>query len=340
MRGPVLGGLLLFACAHTPGAAGSPDALRRWVLPGATGEVTLDYLLFDRVKGRLWIPAANTGRVDVLDTQTDTLLDVEGFAVVEREGKRGKRLLGPSSAALGNGVVFIGNRGSSEVCTIDEQSLRRHGCVHLESPPDGLAFVAATQEVWVTTPKTQTLTILDASSPQKPVVKETVSLPGDPEGYAVDEERGLFFTNLEDKDRALSIDVRTRKIVSDFPAGCGEAGPRGVAVDPVRRWAFVACPSSVAVLDLEHGGAVLGRAQTGNGVDNIDYLPALGLLFVPAGKDAVLEEFEVADGGALTQKRKVATVAGAKVVVADTAGNAYLVDPRGAVVRVPHLESR
>ncbi|MFT3837040.1 MAG: hypothetical protein QM723_08590 [Myxococcaceae bacterium] len=336
MRRLLLAGLVSIGCAHTTAAA----ALRSWALPGATGEVTLDYLLFDRAKGRLWIPAANTGRVDVLDTHSDTLLDVGGFTVVEREGRRGKRLLGPSSAALGNGMVFIGNRGSSEVCTIDERSLRRHGCVQLDSPPDGLAFVGTTQELWVTTPKSQSLTILDVSKPESPVVKESIALPGDPEGYAVDDEHGLFFTNLEDKDRALSIDVRTRKIVSDHPAGCGETGPRGVAIDVARHLAFVACTSSVSVLDLEHDGSVLAKVSTGNGVDNIDYVPSLGLLLVPAGKDALLDELQVGEHGALTQKRRVPTVSGAKVVVADASGNAYLVDPRGAVVRVPFSEAR
>ena len=31
---------------------------------------------------------------------------------------------------------------------------------------------------------------------------------GEPEGYAVDAQRALFYTNLEDRDRTLAIDVQ------------------------------------------------------------------------------------------------------------------------------------
>ena len=33
-------------------------------LPGANGVVVLDHLAYDRARGRLWVPASNTGNVD------------------------------------------------------------------------------------------------------------------------------------------------------------------------------------------------------------------------------------------------------------------------------------
>src|SRR5208283_4059888 len=60
---------------------------------------------------------------------------------------------------------------------------------------------------WVTTPQNQTLTVLDASKPDTLKAKTTIKLEGDPEGYAVDASRGLFFTNLEDKNKTVVIDV-------------------------------------------------------------------------------------------------------------------------------------
>ena len=42
-------------------------------LPGANGLVMLDYVAFDRMSQRLWVPAGNTGTVDVIDSRTDRI---------------------------------------------------------------------------------------------------------------------------------------------------------------------------------------------------------------------------------------------------------------------------
>jgi DNA-binding beta-propeller fold protein YncE len=76
------------------------------------------------------------------------------------------------------------------------------------------------REVWVTTPKDRTVTILDASKPAALKAKTTIKIDGAPEGYAVDDEHGLFFTNLEDKGGTLAIDVKTHKVKATWNAGC------------------------------------------------------------------------------------------------------------------------
>src|SRR5262245_32969452 len=70
-------------------------------LPGAAGAVSLDYLAVDRAAGKVWVPAGDTGSVDVIDTATGKVTRVEGFPTVERETKAGKRKVGPSSATIG-----------------------------------------------------------------------------------------------------------------------------------------------------------------------------------------------------------------------------------------------
>ena len=54
--------------------------------------------------------------------------------------------------SIGDGVVYIGNRGGSEVYAFNSHTLARVACQHLDSRPDGAAYVAPTKEVWVTTP--------------------------------------------------------------------------------------------------------------------------------------------------------------------------------------------
>jgi DNA-binding beta-propeller fold protein YncE len=181
----------------------------------------------------------------------------------------------------------------------------------------------------VTTPHDQTLTVLDASKPAKLAKKTVVKVDGEPEGYAVDDTHGLFFTNLEDKNKTLVIDVKAHAVKSTWSPGCGDAGPRGLAVDAARSFLMVACTDHVSVLDAGHDGAVLGTLDTGAGVDNVDYLDAQKLLYVAAGKAAKLTVVRVDDKGVPTAIAIAPTADRARNAVVDANGNAYLVDPAG-----------
>src|SRR5262249_61165414 len=48
-------------------------------LPGATGAVALDYFAYDGATGKLWVPASNTGSVDVIDGETGAVSQITGF---------------------------------------------------------------------------------------------------------------------------------------------------------------------------------------------------------------------------------------------------------------------
>jgi hypothetical protein len=120
---------------------------------------------------------------------------------------------------------------------------------------------------------------------------------GSPEGYAVEEDKSLFFTNLEDEGGTVVIDVKTDKVKATWAPGCGPDGPRGIAFDEVHNLAFVACTDHVQVLDAAHDGAPLGKLDAGAGIDNIDYIG--GKLYVAAGKAKMLSVATVDDKGKL-----------------------------------------
>src|SRR6476646_635890 len=201
-------------------ARGAAPAVRGIALPGAPADgVFMDYLAYDRAHHRVWVPAGNTGRVDVVDAASGQIAQIDGFATKEMERRGRKRIVGPSSATIGDGVVYVGNRGDSTVCAVDSTSLQRGACVTLDSMPDGLAYVPSLHEVWVTTPRDKSITIVDASVAGALAVKQKLSFEGEPEGYAVDDARGLFYTNLEDKDRTLQIDAKTKTVQSTWLPG-------------------------------------------------------------------------------------------------------------------------
>lgn len=299
-------------------------------LPGATGPVTLDYIVYDRPRARVWVPVGDTGSADMFDIATNTFTRVEGFKMAEREAHGKKRMLGPSAASVGDGVVYIGNRATSEVCSVDEKTLKLGPCLKLPTSTDGVAYVASAKEVWVTTPRDQSLTVLDASKPNALKPKLVIKTSGQPEGYAVDEARGLFYTNLEDKNQTLVIDVKTHTIKASWAAGCGDDGPRGVAVDSVRRFVFVACTASVQIFDGGRDGSLLGKIDTGAGVDNIDYRESTKMLYVAAARAARLTVARIDDRGQPSMVATAATAEGARNAVVDANGNVYVAEPLGA----------
>jgi len=320
--------------ASNPAAAASE--VTSIALPGAPpGGLWLDYLAIDSRRHSVWVPAGGTGNTVVIDTGTLAVRRVEKFPTAEVERNGRKRLVGPSSATVGDGVVYIGNRGDSSVCAVDAVTLARAGCVTLPSMPDGLAFVKRTNEVWVTTPRDQSITILDVKRPGAPALAGGFKLEGDPEGYAVDEVHGLFYTNLEDRDRTLRIDVSTRKVTATWNPACGEEGPRGLAIDTKGQWLMVACPDHVEVLSAGTDGQITSKLDTGAGVDNFEFRTATRALYVAAAGAATLTVAHLDEAGSLERVSTRETAAGARNAVATDEGTAFVADgPEGKILVV------
>jgi DNA-binding beta-propeller fold protein YncE len=303
-------------------------------IPGATSPLSFDYLSIDRDAGRVYLAVGNTGSLDVFDIASSSFTRVDGFKTAEREYHGKKRMAGPSASAVGDGFVYVGNRATSEVCPVDAKSLKLGECLALPTPTDGVAYVRSAKEVWVTTPRDESITVLDASSPGALKAKTVIKLGGDVEGYAVDDAHGLFFTNTEDKGTTLVIDVKTHALRSTWSPGCGSDGPRGLAIDSARGFLFVACTDHVQVLDAKKDGALLGKLETGAGVDNLDYVESSGLLVVAAGKAAQMTFARVDEKGAPSVVAAGTTATGARNAVADARGGAYVPDPNAATLLI------
>jgi hypothetical protein len=325
------------SAAAAPPDAGAPSpagpaqlTFRPVALPGATAPASLDYIAYEPAHARVWVPVGNTGSVDVYDTQSGSFTRVDGFKTAEREWHGKKRTVGPSAVSVGDGFAYVGDRATSQVCAVDLATLKLGRCVTLPSPTDGVAYVASAKEVWVTTPRADALVVLDASRPAVLRPKATIKLGGAPEGYAVDDAHGRFFTNLEDKNKTVMVDVKTHEPRATWSPGCGADGPRGLAADGGRGLLFVACTDHVVVLDAGHDGAAVATLDTGAGVDNIDWLDPQRLLYVAASKAARLTVARVDDQGRPTVVATGETTAGARNAVADAGGNAYVPDPLDA----------
>jgi DNA-binding beta-propeller fold protein YncE len=285
------------------------------------GNITMDYIAYDPKTGYVWVPAINIGSVDVVDTSNGSVREISGFATKELEVKGRKRPQGPSGVSIGDGVVYIGDRADSSVCAIDERTLARKSCGHIDSTPDGVVYVAPTKEVWVTAPGDNSVRILDSQTLSQ---KEKLTFESRPEGYAVDAKRGRLYMNYEDKDLTTAIDLNTHKTVAKWQSSCGEDGPHGLSVDQDTGYLFVACSTLAEVLDAGHDGKKLSFINTGDGVDDLNYSPATRMLYVGAAKDARLTVARVDASGKLSQVAVVPTQEGARNGVVTKDGTVYL----------------
>jgi DNA-binding beta-propeller fold protein YncE len=334
---PVLAALSVPAAAAEKPAAPAPALeLSAIALPGAPpGGMFLDYLAVDRARGRVYVPAGATGNVVVIDTKTHDVHPISGFPTAELERRGRKFHVGPSSATIAGDYVYVGNRADSSVCAVSATTLARGACVKLPSSPDGVAYVAATHEVWVTTPRDKAIAVLDVAAPGMPKLSGSFTLEGSPEGYAVDDQHGVFYTNLEDKDRTLRIDVKTRKVTATWQPECGEAGPRGLTVVPADGLLVVACTDHLVALAAGKDGKLLSKLATGQGVDDLDYLPATRSVYAAAGRAGTLTIAHLDASGTLTLAATRETEQGARNAVVSEDGVAFIGDgPAGKVIVV------
>src|SRR5579862_6218596 len=100
--------------------AASSYAVHTLPLPdNGTGDVSMDYIAFDPATNSLWVPGGNTGAVDVVDVATRKVRQIPNLPTSQVQARGGTRVLGPSAVSIGEGIVYIGNRGGSDVCAFN-----------------------------------------------------------------------------------------------------------------------------------------------------------------------------------------------------------------------------
>src|SRR5947207_12077505 len=78
----LLAAVILFA---VPAAlCGAGYSVRTLTLPGGTpGGIGMDYIAFDASTNSVWVPAGNTGAVDVIDARSGQIRQITGFPTKE-----------------------------------------------------------------------------------------------------------------------------------------------------------------------------------------------------------------------------------------------------------------
>lgn len=263
MRGPSFPTLLfLIGVPLLPAMAPAGDdapyrVVERWK-PG--GEGGWDYLSIDPEARRLYIARAT--RVQVMDLDRGTLVG----EVSDTPGVHGVAL----APELGKG--FASNGRDSTVTVFDLKSLAAIGRIHLDArAPDAIVYDPVSRRVFATGHGSGTATAIDAASDR---VVGTIPLGGTPE-FAVVDDRGEVFVNLEDSSAVVGLDARSLRVQSRWALAPGQE-PTGLAMDREHRRLFAGCHNErLIVLDAD-SGRVLAAPPIGRGVDATAFDPGNG----------------------------------------------------------------
>jgi DNA-binding beta-propeller fold protein YncE len=263
------------------------------------GDGGWDYLRLDSASRHLYI--SRSTHVTVIDADS-------GQAVGEIPDTAGVHGIALASE-LGRGFTSNGREGT--VTIFDLHTLKPIAKVSVGKNPDAIVYDPITKRVFTFNGGSQDSTAIDAV---KGTVVGTIKLDGKPE-FAVSDESGEIFANIEDKSELVAINPAKLEVKSGWPLAPCES-PSGLAIDRKHRRLFAGCENKVmAVVDADTG-KVLSTLPIGRGVDAARFDPEAGLAFASCG-EGVLTVVREESPDKFSVLENVPTQAGARTMALD-----------------------
>ncbi len=178
---------------------------------------------------------------------------------------------------------FTSNGRSSTVTIFDLKTLK----VIKEVPvtgknPDAICYDPFSKHVFTFNGRSGDATVLDAESGD---TLATIPFPGKPE-FAVSDNKGHVYANIEDKSEVVAIDTKTSKVVSTWSIAPGEE-PSGLAMDIEHRRLFSVCHNKMMVVSDPDNGKVVATVPIDQGPDACKFDPETQLVFSSNGEGTI-----------------------------------------------------
>lgn len=287
---------ILLASTMLAAPAAGYHVIKTWKLGGEGG---WDYLTFDNSNHYLYISRAT--HVIVLDTDSGKQVG----DIADTPGVHGIAL----APDLGRGFVSNGREGT--VSIFDIKTLKTVNKVKVGENPDAILYDPATKRVFTFNGRSHDATAIDA---KKGTVVDTIPLEGKPE-FAVSDEKGGVFVNIEDKNQIDSIDPDKLQVKAHWPMeGC--EGPSGLSMDRKNRRLFSGCEKMMAIVDAD-SGKLVGHLPICQGVDATAYDDETKLAFASCG-DGNLTVIQEESPEKFSVAETVPTKRGARTMALDT----------------------
>jgi DNA-binding beta-propeller fold protein YncE len=289
---------IVLLCFSGVGAAAEPDYhLLKPIKVG--GEGGWDYLTVDSAARRLYITRGN--RVMVMDTdarkivgEVPKLSGVHGVAL-DPKRKRG----------------YISNGGDATVTIFDLETLKEISRPKVGQRPDAIMYDPASDRVFSMNAGSKDATAIDAESGK---VVGKVPLGGKPE-FAVADEKGLVYVNLEDKDEIMVFNSKDLTEKTRYKLDPGKE-PAGLAIDLANRRLFSSCANEIMVILDADSGKVLATPKIGKGSDACVFDPETKLAF-SSNRDGTLTVVQEQSPDKFEVVANVPTKVGARTMALD-----------------------
>jgi DNA-binding beta-propeller fold protein YncE len=263
------------------------------------GEGGWDYLTLDSASRHLYISRGT--HVLVIDADSgDPVGDIPDTA-----GVHGIAL----AAELSRGFTSNGRDGT--VTIFDLNTLKPISKVNVGEGPDAIVYDQVTKRVFTFNGRSHDSTAIDAA---KGTVLGTIKLDGRPE-FAVSDERGELFVDIEDKSELVAINTAKLEVKSTWPLAPCES-PSGLSMDRKNRRLFVGCDNKVMAMVDADNGKVITTLPIGRGVDATKFDADTGLAFASCG-EGVLTVIREDSPDKFSVLENVPTQAGARTMAVD-----------------------
>jgi len=231
------------------------------------GEGGWDYLTLDGSSRRLYISRAT--HVVVIDADSGKSVG----DISDTPGVHGIAL----APEFGRGFISNGREGT--VSIFDMNTLKTMNKVKVGENPDAILYDPASKRVFAFNGRSHDASVIDA---EKGAVINTIKLDGKPE-FAVNDEQGEVFVNIEDKSELTAIDSKNLQVKSTWSlAPCDE--PTGLAIDRKNRRLFSGCSNKLMAVVNADNGKLITTLPIGDGVDGTAFDPDTGFAYASCGE--------------------------------------------------------
>ncbi len=282
---------------HVAAPAPGYHVLKKVTVGGVGG---WDYLTVDGMARRLYITRGT--HVMVLDLDSAKIVG----DITNTPGVHGVAI----ASALGRG--YTSNGGDNTVTVFDLKTLKELSRIAVGRRPDAILFDPATKRIFTFNAGSSDATAVDTETG---TVAGSVPLGGKPE-FAVSDEHGSVFVNVEDKSEIIEFDAKGLTVKHHWPLAPGD-GPSGLAFDRKNHRLFAVCGNGKMVIIDSLGGKVVATPAIGQGPDAAIFDPAARLAFSSNGADGTLTVISEETADKFIVAETVPTQAGARTMALD-----------------------
>lgn len=273
-----------------------------------TGDGWWDYINVDDSTGRLFVSHGN--ETQIVDSKTGNVL----ATIEDTKGVHGVTLDKDDNKA------FISCGKDSSVVVINLSTFQIIGKIKVTgSNPDAILYDKYSGRVFTFNGRSSNVTVIDAKTS---AVKGTLDMPGKPE-FAVTDEDGKIYVNIEDKSEIVQFDTKTLKVLNIWDIAPGKE-PSGLAIDLKNNLLFSVCDNKLMIILDANTGKVITTLQIGQRTDGCAFDPQLNRVYSSNG-DGTLTVVQEINAKKFKVLENVSTKTGARTVcVNKTTHHIYL----------------